>query len=155
MSLFCFLNFFRGKKLNPTNCFLCYCSPSLFLQSLSGGYYQLSSLSCKKCPAGSFTLCSQNEESRCEKCPDGTYSDKPSRRGTCKRCARCAYNEFESHPCNSTSNTVCVKCRKCPLGFGVFRPCEKRRDTDCVKCPVSEGWFSDYLKNDCGFKGNS
>ena len=111
--------------------------------------------SCKKCPAGSFTVCSLNEESRCVKCAEGTYNDKPSRRGTCKRCTRCGHNEYKSHPCNSTSNTVCVKCRECPPGFGVFRPCEKTRDTDCVKCPVPESFLSSYGKVECGIKGNS
>ncbi|XP_027046981.1 uncharacterized protein LOC113674694 [Pocillopora damicornis] len=123
--------------------------------SLSGSYPKLSSPSCKKCPAGSFTVCSLNEESRCVKCAEGTYNDKPSRRGTCKRCTRCGHNEYKSHPCNSTSNTVCVKCRECPPGFGVFRPCEKTRDTDCVKCPVPESFLSSYGKVECGIKVDS
>ncbi|RMX43554.1 hypothetical protein pdam_00010838, partial [Pocillopora damicornis] len=123
--------------------------------SLSGSYLKLSGPSCKKCPAGSFTFCSLNEESRCVKCAEGTYNDKPSRRGTCKRCTRCGHNEYEFHPCNSTSNTVCVKCSQCPPGFGVFRPCEKTRDTDCVKCPISESFLSSYGKVECGIKVDS
>lgn len=115
---------------------------------------KLINLACKKCPAGFSTVCNQNEQSRCVKCAEGTYSEHASRRGTCKRCARCGLNEFEVLPCTLTSNVVCKECSTCPPGFGVLRPCEKTKDTVCKRCPLDKDGIGIYEDTDCGRGGD-
>ena len=95
----------------------------------AGKFSSAGSTSCSKCPAGSV---SSEGWHACQPCTSGTYQTRLGK-SACNNCRTCGDNEYESHPCTKTQNTVCSPCGGCPVGK--YRSgCSGQSGGSCTNC---------------------
>ena len=95
----------------------------------AGKYSSAGSRYCNPCPAGSVSSTGWHS---CQTCTQGTYQNKVGESG-CNTCKKCGDNQYESHQCTTTQNTICSNCGTCPTGQ--YRSgCSGTSEGSCTNC---------------------